>query len=449
MVIVEIPCTRSTNINLGKQGENNVRAIRFDVSPWVSRYGIGILTLAHKRSTDTEAYPVALEIEDGTATWIISSADNAVPGVGKAELIYTVGDTIVKGQTYTTYTAEAVGPMGDTPPDPYVTWFEEIIEMIQEGQASGITYTLTQDAENPLTLILTSSKGDVQTVTLPAIAGPKGDKGDPGAQGPAGPQGEQGPKGDTGDPGAKGDPGETGPQGPKGDTGEAGPKGDTGATGPKGDTGETGPQGPKGDTGPQGETGPQGPQGETGPQGPQGPQGDPGDDYVLTSTDKQEIATEAASLITADYTVICDVELEEETNTISGDFVGGYSEYRWSLIAKKSANNTSTSNVSQYVYDESGIELFHLSYNPSFAMNGADRTLTTTINKTADGSYIGYGVTMNGVPGTSNIASWPNQGYGVTFMLPSTLAQATKMSCTLQSSGVVFGVGSRLHIEAR
>ena len=63
-----------------------------------------------------------------------------------------------------------------------------------------------------------------------------------------------------------------------------------GATGPKGDQGvqgQTGPQGPKGDTG---ETGPQGPAGQQGPQGIQGPKGDPGDDYVLTEQDKQEIA---------------------------------------------------------------------------------------------------------------------------------------------------------------
>ena len=79
-------------------------------------------------------------------------------------------------------------------------------------------------------------------------------------------------------------------RGPQGETGPQGPQGPQGETGPQGPQGETGPQGPQGETGPhgpQGETGPQGPQGETGPQGPQGPQGD---DYVLTSADKQEIA---------------------------------------------------------------------------------------------------------------------------------------------------------------
>ena len=51
--------------------------------------------------------------------------------------------------------------------------------------------------------------------------------------------------------------------------------------GPQGPIGETGPQGPIG------ETGPQGPIGETGPKGDPGA---PGEDYVLTEADKQEIA---------------------------------------------------------------------------------------------------------------------------------------------------------------
>lgn len=83
---------------------------------------------------------------------------------------------------------------------------------------------------------------------------------------------------------------------------------DANLTGPTGATGATGPQGPKGDTG---VTGPQGPKGTDGitphigdngnwylgatdtgkpSRGATGAKGDPGDDYVLTSADKSEIA---------------------------------------------------------------------------------------------------------------------------------------------------------------
>lgn len=63
--------------------------------------------------------------------------------------------------------------------------------------------------------------------------------------------------------------------------------------GKPGPQGEQGPQGEKGDPGPAGPVGPQGVQGEQGErglQGPAGPQGEPGNDYVLTDNDKQEIA---------------------------------------------------------------------------------------------------------------------------------------------------------------
>ena len=95
---------------------------------------------------------------------------------------------------------------------------------------------------------------------------PAGAKGDQGERGLQGERGEQGPKGD------KGDKGDTGPQGEQGIQGIPGEKGDTGATGPAGPAGATGA------------TGPQGPAGPTGPQGPAG------QDYVLTTADKQEIA---------------------------------------------------------------------------------------------------------------------------------------------------------------
>ena len=185
--------------------------------------------------------------------------------------------------------------------------------------------------------------GDTGPKGEPGEKGEKGDKGDTGATGP---QGETGPQGQTGPQGP------AGPQGPKGDTGTGftvkgyygsvsalqasvknpevgdaygvgaaapydiyiydgvtkawvnngplqgakGEKGDKGDPGAKGEPGETGPQGP---AGPQGETGPQGPtgpQGETGPQGPTGATPVKGTDY-FTDADKQEIASQAAELV--------------------------------------------------------------------------------------------------------------------------------------------------------
>lgn len=58
----------------------------------------------------------------------------------------------------------------------------------------------------------------------------------------------------------------------------------------KGDTGDAGPRGPQGEKGDKGDKGEKGDKGDTGDRGAQGPQGIPGDDYILTTEDKQEIA---------------------------------------------------------------------------------------------------------------------------------------------------------------
>lgn len=83
----------------------------------------------------------------------------------------------------------------------------------------------------------------------------------------------------------KGEKGDTGPQGPQGEKGEKGDTGATGAQGPQGEKGE------KGDTGPQGPQGEKGEKGDTGATGAQGPQGEKGDAYLLTDSDRQEIAS--------------------------------------------------------------------------------------------------------------------------------------------------------------
>ncbi len=139
---------------------------------------------------------------------------------------------------------------------------------ITESVANGVhTYTVTF--------------GDNSTRTFTVQDGAEGPKGDTGPQGETGKDGVQGEKGDKGD---KGDTGAQGPQGPKGETGA------TGAQGPQGPKGDTGPQGEQGVQGPKGDTGAQGPQGEQGPKGDTGATGADGKDYVLTDTDKTDIA---------------------------------------------------------------------------------------------------------------------------------------------------------------
>ena len=147
-------------------------------------------------------------------------------------------------------------------------------------------------------IIKVRDKETGQWVGIPALVGPKGEKGD---TGPQGPRGEQGPQG------------EVGPQGPKGADGtmtfedlteeqKASLKGDKGDTGERGPQGEQGIQGPKGDTG------------ERGPAGADGRTPVKGTDY-FTESDKQEIAMAASELVSpemffAEYGVTTSAEID-------------------------------------------------------------------------------------------------------------------------------------------
>ena len=115
-------------ILLGKQGENLARQIQFDISRWISTFGPGTVQLLHQRSGDEVPYPVAVE-QDGTkAIWTVTNADTASAGTGSTELQYYVGDTLAKSETWMTKVLPALGDAGETPPDPYQSWVDQIVK---------------------------------------------------------------------------------------------------------------------------------------------------------------------------------------------------------------------------------------------------------------------------------------------------------------------------------
>lgn len=170
-------------------------------------------------------------------------------------------------------------------PDPtelesYYAKVQALLKDIGKG-VNGTTYTPSVSAAGEISWTNDGGKDNPEPVNIKGPKGDTGPQGTPGKDGVRGPQGEPGKDGAAGPQGPQGEPGAEGPQGPKGDMGAQG---------------EQGEQGPKGDTGAQGPQGEQGPKGDTGPQGEQGPKGDPGPagadgkDYVLTDTDKTDIA---------------------------------------------------------------------------------------------------------------------------------------------------------------
>lgn len=113
---------------LGRVGENNVTRIEFDYTPWAEEFGDGTLSLLHERAGDTEPYPVIITTENNVGTWLISNIDTAKFGIGKAQLIYIVDDQIKKSRVYNTTVAQSLTESSETPPDPYESWIEQILE---------------------------------------------------------------------------------------------------------------------------------------------------------------------------------------------------------------------------------------------------------------------------------------------------------------------------------
>lgn len=127
---------------VGYAGENDARGFAFDYSSWTEEYGAGVLQMLLQRPGDANPYPVLLSAgEDGTAVWLPSATDTDVKGKGEIQLIYTVNQVIAKTAVLPVLIERSLGA-GTTPPDPYETWVEELLELgnkiLQDYQAPKI-----------------------------------------------------------------------------------------------------------------------------------------------------------------------------------------------------------------------------------------------------------------------------------------------------------------------
>ena len=148
---------------LGKQGENLVRQIQFDLSRWISNFGPGTVQLLHERKGDEAPYPVAVEQEGNLAVWTVTSADTAAAGTGRAELQYYVGDALAKSETWMTKVLPALGDASETPPEAQQGWVDQVL-----AQVARITGMTAQAVELPAGSAPTADYTDgVLTIGIP------------------------------------------------------------------------------------------------------------------------------------------------------------------------------------------------------------------------------------------------------------------------------------------
>lgn len=196
-------------LDLGVAGENEAQEILFNVACWQASFGAGSVSLLVCRPGEKEPYPVTLTVEDGVASWVVSSLDTAIAGIGQAELMYLVGNAVVKSRIYQTYVAPSLD--GSNPSDPTVDPWAQYVATVT--QAAAEAQQAAQKAQDALqhapeirgdTWWLWDATAGAYVDTGTSAAGVPGPQGDPGPAGPAGPQGETGPQGPAGPKGAPG-----------------------------------------------------------------------------------------------------------------------------------------------------------------------------------------------------------------------------------------------------
>lgn len=122
-------------IKIGRQTENLVSEITFNVNMWIEEYGLGECVLNVKRNGDGSAYPVPMTITDGMTTWTITDTDTAKKGRGEIQLTYTVGEKVKTSSIFTISCGESLIGDGE-PPSGYDNWYTELVRMTSEVEAA-------------------------------------------------------------------------------------------------------------------------------------------------------------------------------------------------------------------------------------------------------------------------------------------------------------------------
>lgn len=180
----EIKANPGRIVVLGRRKENQARCVTFNIAEWRDLYGEGTVQLLAQRNQDEAPYPCAVTEENGIVRWVIREADVAVPGEGKAELQYHVGETVAVSDTYRTWVLPSLGAPGAEPPAPEQDWVETVLQAARDAAQSA------QDAKDAVT----------QTISIGENGNWFIDGEDTGVSA-SGPQGEQGKQGEPGESG--------------------------------------------------------------------------------------------------------------------------------------------------------------------------------------------------------------------------------------------------------
>lgn len=206
-------------IPLGKQGENNAVRVVWPgiVEKYAKLYGKGRFELVVVQKG--KAYPAVVSVTGADLVWDVHAADVATAEVGSLELIYYVGDTIAKSQTWETVViaSKSADGMTEPPEDPARAWFDAIKRQIgdlnklttkaKENLVAAINEAARTGSGGGGTVEMRVDGGYIQystdgvtwenLIAVASLEGKPGKDGEPGAPGAPGKDGEPGKDGHT------------------------------------------------------------------------------------------------------------------------------------------------------------------------------------------------------------------------------------------------------------
>ena len=189
------------NIIIGRRGTYETQTIVFDVSYLVEKFGNGSAVLMVKRPMDITAYPAITEQDSNTVTWVISETDTQYKGHGECELFWYVDGGLAKSVLCSITVLRDIGVTTEEPPDPYETWVDTLTalgaETLENAQAAQQAADEAEDAieefTNPTASATTLPAGSQATASYSeghfTFGIPQGQSGERGADGQ---QGEDG-----------------------------------------------------------------------------------------------------------------------------------------------------------------------------------------------------------------------------------------------------------------
>lgn len=196
-------------ICLGKEGEGNHLAIRFDTAVWREAYPEADILLWVTPPVG-EGYFASLTEQSGDAIWTVTQADTAHAGSGEIELILRdvqTGTTIKSATARTLVKNSPSHAEGGDPPEAHKPWWEKLLGMLR-----GFVRTINgiePDADGNIDIEVIGGGADEEQVReivdeRLTEAKESGEfDGPPGPTGPAGADGKDGKKGETGDSGVR------------------------------------------------------------------------------------------------------------------------------------------------------------------------------------------------------------------------------------------------------